>query len=84
MHADITKKDMMLKQAQDHARTANSKGLNPMNRYMGQARSDSFSSDDDEDDSSFSQDGELNYFGGDPTSLHDQSPPKDDKIEDNQ
>jgi hypothetical protein len=31
-----------------------------MNRYMGQARSDSFSSDDDDDDSSFSQDGELN------------------------
>lgn len=60
MHADITKKDMMLKQAQDHARTANSKGLNPMNRYMGQARSDSFSSDDDDDDSSFSQDIELN------------------------
>ncbi len=59
MHADITKKDIMLKQAQDHARTSNSKGLNPMNRYMGQARSDTSSSDDD-DDSSYYNEGENN------------------------
>ena len=57
MVAEITKKDVMLKQAQEHARTSNSKGLNPMNRYMGQAKSDTSSSDDD-DDSSYSQERE--------------------------
>jgi len=54
MHADITKKDIMLKQAQDHARASNSKGLNPMNRYMGQAKSDTSSSDDYDDESLYS------------------------------
>lgn len=42
---------------------------------MGEARSDSDSSDDD--DSSFSQEGELHEFG-DPNSLHDQSPAKNE------
>ena len=40
----------MLKQAQDHARVSNVKGINPMGRYMGQAKSDT-SSDDDSYDS---------------------------------
>lgn len=50
MHAEFMQKDMLLKQAQDHARVSNVKGLNPIGRYMGQAKSDT-SSDDDSYDS---------------------------------
>jgi dynactin complex subunit len=35
MHQEMMSKDMMLKQAQDHARVSNVKGLNPIGRYMG-------------------------------------------------
>lgn len=41
MHAELMKKNMMLKSAQEHVRVpTHPGGLNPMNMYMGQTKSE--------------------------------------------
>jgi hypothetical protein len=49
MHIELTQKDLMLKQQlQDHSKISKS---NPIGRYMmGQGKSDTYSSDDDDSD----------------------------------
>lgn len=85
MNADIIKKDIMIKQAQENARMPNSKsGLNPMNMYMGQAKSSDSDPSSDDEDSSYSQErpqGNNKFVFGDPVDTSNQEASNEAEVE---